>query len=161
MRLVRVGRGHWDVLLAEQVVDLLSDLSSARNPKLAMLGFLRESVPLGGPQEGNSTVCIVFNPRSLKLAEFRKGERRGTKIRVIWFYGDEQTRRQVVCVRAFEKNGAQTPRGEIPAASALRMQFLEEKSRNELIIEDLRPPEVGHESRGKTRKGNRNRRGRS
>lgn len=136
MRFVRVV-GHWTVLLSEQVVEVLTDRRSAPNPKKAMLSFLSESVPLGGPQEGNSTVCIVFKPRSLKLAEFRKGERRGTKVRVIWFYGDESTRQQVVCIRAFEKNDLHTPPGEIPAASALRLEFLEAASRNALIIEDL------------------------
>jgi hypothetical protein len=137
MNLVRIGTGFWDVLVAEQVIEVLTDWSSAKGPKKAMLSFLRESVPLGGPQEGNRTVCKVLKPGSLKLAEFRKGERRGTKIRVIWFYGDEGTDRQIVCVRAFPKNDDETPPAEIPAAAKLRDQFFEARARGELCIEDL------------------------
>jgi hypothetical protein len=137
MRLVRSGAGRWEVLLNEQVVDVLTDWGSAKHPKKAMLSFLRESVPLGGPQEQNSTVCVIFNPRTLGLAEFRKGEHRGTKVRVIWFYGDEEARRQIVCVRAFEKNGPQTPPREITAATRLRNEFFAAKERGLLAIEDL------------------------
>jgi hypothetical protein len=137
MKLIRLARGRWDVLVTEQVAEVLSDHSSAKGPKRAMLSLLRESIPMGGPQEGNRTVCVVFTPRSLKLAEFRKGEYRGTKIRVIWFYGDEETRRRVVCVRAFEKNSAQTPPGEIAAATELRTLYFRAVAASQLSIEDL------------------------
>lgn len=136
MDLVRIGTGVWEVLVSGQVIDVLTDWSSAKGPKKAMLSFLRESVPLGGPQEGNRTVCKVLRPGSLKLAEFRKGERRGTKIRVIWFYGDE-ARRQIVCVRAFPKNDEETPPAEIPEAAALREQFFASKADGTMTIEGL------------------------
>lgn len=139
MNLVRIGTGVWEVLVSEQVVEVLTDWSSAKGPKKAMLSFLRESVPLGGPQEVNRTVCKVLRPGSLKLAEFRKGERRGTKIRVIWFYGDEEARRQIVCVRAFPKNDEETPPAEIPEAAALRERFFGAKADGTLRIEDLPP----------------------
>jgi hypothetical protein len=137
MNLVRIGTGVWDVLVSEQVIEVLTDWSSAKGPKKAMLSFLRESVPLGGPQEGNRTVCKVLRPGSLKLAEFRKGERRGTKIRVIWFYGDEEARRQIVCVRAFPKNDEETPSAEIPEALTLRERFFAARADGALTIEDL------------------------
>lgn len=140
MHLVRIGTGVCDVLVSEQVIEVLTDWSSAKGPKKAMLSFLRESVPLGGAQEGNRTVCKILRPGSLKLAEFRKGERRGTKIRVIWFYGDEQVKRQVVCVRAFPKNDEETPPAEIPEAVALREQFFAARAEGTLTIEDLPSP---------------------
>lgn len=139
MKLVRLAKGTWDVLLTEQVVEVLSDFSSAKGPKRSMLSFLRESVPLSGPQENNRTVCIVLKPRSLKLAEFRKGEHRGTKIRVIWFYGDEDTRRQIICVRAFPKNDSETPPAEIPASATLRAQYFAARAKGLLEIEELPP----------------------
>ena len=101
-----------------------------------MLSLLRESVPMNGPQEGNLTVCIVFKPGSLKLSEFRKGAHPGTKVRVIWFYGDEE-KRQVVCVRAFTKNDWATPPNEIPDATALRREFFEARARGALKIDEL------------------------
>jgi hypothetical protein len=137
MNLVRIGTGVWEVLVSGQVVEVLTDWSSAKGAKKAMLSLLRESVPLGGPQEGNRTVCKVLKPRSLKLAEFRKGERRGTKIRVIWFYGDEEARRQIVCVRAFPKNAEETPPSEISEAATLRDQFFAARADGTLTIEDL------------------------
>ena len=76
-----------------------------------------------------------LNPGSLKLAEFRKGERRGTKIRVIWFYGDE-ARRQIVCVRAFPKNDEETPPADAEAM-ALREQFFASKADGTMTIQDL------------------------
>jgi hypothetical protein len=136
MKLIRLARGRWEVLVTEQVAEMLSDHRSAKAQKRAMLSLLKESVPLGGPQEGNSTVCIVLKPHSCKLAEFRKGGR-GTRIRVIWFYGDEDTRRRVVCVRAFEKNAAQTPQGEIDAAAGLRSRYFRAVASDQLTIEDF------------------------
>lgn len=137
MDLVRLGVGRWDVLVTEQVIEVLSDFSSAKGPKKAMLSFLRESVPMNGPQEGNRTVCKQLKPGSLKLSEFRKGQYPGTKIRVIWFYGDEATKLQIVCVRAFPKNDEEIPAPEIPAATALREQYLDARNRSSLKIEEL------------------------
>lgn len=137
MNLARLGAGRWDVLVTEQVVEVLSDFSSAKGPKKAMLSFLCESLPMNGPQEGNRTVCKQLKPGSLKLSEFRKGEYPGTKIRVIWFYGDEATKLQIVCVRAFAKNGQETPSSEIRAAVALREQYLDARSHDSLNIEEL------------------------
>jgi Phage derived protein Gp49-like (DUF891) len=136
MNLVRLGVGRWEVLVTEQVVEVLSDFSSAKGPKRAMLSFLHESVPMGGPQEGNRTVCKQLKPGSLKLSEFRKGQYPGTKIRVIWFYGDEATKLQIVCVRAFEKNSEETSLSEIRAAASLREQYLDARSRGSLKIEE-------------------------
>ncbi|HKV12412.1 MAG TPA: hypothetical protein VJ725_29985 [Thermoanaerobaculia bacterium] len=137
MDLVRLGVGRWDVLVTEQVVEVLTDFSSAKGPKKAMLSFLTESLPMNGPQEGNRTVCKQLKPGSLKLSEFRKGEYPGTKIRVIWFYGDEATKLAIVCIRAFAKNDQEAPSSEIRAAVALREQYLDARSRDSLRIEEL------------------------
>lgn len=94
---------------------------------------------MNGPQEGNRTVCKQLKPGSLKLSEFRKGQYPGTKIRVIWFYGDEAAKLQIVCVRAFPKNDEETPAPEIPAAIALREQYLDARKRGSLKIEELPP----------------------
>lgn len=137
MDLVRLGVGRWDVLVTEQVIEVLADFSSAKGPKKAMLSFLTESLPMNGPQEGNRTVCKQLKPGSLRLSEFRKGEYPGTKIRVIWFYGDEATKLQIVCVRAFAKNDQETPSSEIRVAVALRDQYLDARSHGSLNIEEL------------------------
>ena len=137
MDLVRLGVGRWDVLVTEQVVEVLSDFSSAKGPKKAMLSFLCESVPMNGPQEGNRTICKQLKPGSLRLSEFRKGQYPGTKIRVIWFYGDEATKLQIVCVRAFAKNGEETPLSEIRAAALLRERYFDARSRGSLNVEEL------------------------
>ena len=159
MKLVRLASGRWTVLVMEQVVTVLTDLGSAKGPKIAMLSLLRESVPMEGPQEGNRNVCITFKPGSLKLSEFRKGSYPGTKVRVIWFYGDEPKNREIVCARAFAKNTQETPPAEIPAATALRREYLAAKSKGLLEIEEL-PSGLGvkHDSRGTARKSPRSRR---
>ena len=137
MNLVLLGAGRWRVLISDQAVEVLSDFSSAKGPKKAMLSFLRESVPVSGPQEGNRTVCKQLRPGSLRLSEFRKGQYPGTKIRVLWFYGDETDRRDVVCVRAFPKNDDETPPAEIRAALVLRQRYFEAKDNDSLTIEEL------------------------
>ena len=137
MRLVLLGAWNWRTFVSEQVVDVLTDFGSAKGPKKAMLSLLRESVPQHGPQEGNRTVCKQLSPRSVTLSEFRKGEYPGTKIRVIWFYGDEPTRRDIICVHAFAKNDEETPVSEIRAAMDLKQEYFEAREKNRLVIDKV------------------------
>ena len=132
MDLILAGASRWSVLFTEQVLDELSDWGSAKGPKNAMTSLLVQSVPAHGPQEGNSTVCKPM-AGSDHLYEFRKGESRGPKVRVLWFYGDPQ-KTKVICVRAFVKTFQKTPPEEIAAATKERERYFQAREAGTLNI---------------------------
>lgn len=134
MNLLRIGAKRWSVLITEQVLAELSNWGSAKEPKAAMVSLLTKSVPLYGPQEDNPTICKVLRGTG-GLAEFRKGERRGPKVRVLWFYGDSD-RTVVVCARAFVKTFEKTPLEEIGAAQFVRSSYLEALRRKAVTVEE-------------------------
>jgi len=132
MELLRVGVGKYVVLITEQVLTELADWSSAKDQKNAMLSLLADTVPAYGPQEDNPNICIPLKGTD-GLLEFRKNAKRGTKVRVLWFYGDPTC---VVCVRAFVKTFPHTPPDEIAAASDEKRLYFDALAHRSLKIEE-------------------------
>ena len=131
MNVLCIGERHWSVLVTEQVLEELSDWGTAKEPKNAMVSLLTKSIPEHGPPH-QTPACKALGDR---LFEFRKGEHRGAKVRVLWFYGS-QDRRTIVCVRAFVKTFSQTPLEEIEAAHEARSSYQTALRERTLVIED-------------------------
>jgi Phage derived protein Gp49-like (DUF891) len=140
MRLLRLGRATWEVLLICTegdrcpVLDVLEKghKEGSKQGRDVMLSLLRGSVPFTGPQLENSTVCKQLHPPSEGLYEFRK-QPRGSKPRVLWFFGGE---RRIVCAVAFFKRD-ETPPSSIREARALKEAYFRAKAANQLTIIDL------------------------
>lgn len=136
MRLVRIGRGAWEVLAVVdqrggcQVLDFLAQLDSNYDAaRRAMLLFLRFRLPEEGPPVNNVQLC---KPLGDGLFELRR-QPKGKKLRVVFFY-DEGYR--IVCTNAFCK-AETTPRTELTLAKVLRRRYLLSKCRRELSIEEI------------------------
>jgi phage-related protein len=129
MSLLCIGRRRWSVLVTEQVLEELADWGTAKEPKTAMVSLLTKTVPDHGPPFG-TPACT---PMGDGLFEFRKGEHRGPKFRVLWFYGDA-SRTQIVCVRGFVKTSQKTPPQELEAARQARDAY--ERAGSEIVIEE-------------------------
>lgn len=134
MNLLCVGSRRWSVLITEQVRAELSDWGSAKEPKIAMISLLVDSLSEYGPQEGNPMICKPLHGTE-GLAEFRKNKHRGPKVRVLWFYGDSD-RTVIVCARAFVKTFKKTPLNEIEATEATRRAYFDALHGGNLIIEE-------------------------
>lgn len=140
MRLLRLGRWHWDVLATLDAYEVCEVLDFLRDPRLgqqaarrAMFSFLRETVPQYGPQEDNPEICLRLHPYSMGLYEFRKQPRRGPKVRVVWFHGEDRT--TVVCATGFLKTD-ETPQRQLDVALARKQEYFR-AVRSGLKIEDL------------------------
>jgi phage-related protein len=131
MELLSIVGRRCSVLFTEQVLTELGDWGSAKEPKTAMVSLMTKSVPDHGPPLG-TPACT---PMGDGLFEFRKGQHRGPKVRVLWFYGDN-TERLIVCVRAFVKTFPKTPPDEIAAAKAARVLYSNAARNKTLRIED-------------------------
>lgn len=136
MKLVRIGRGAWDVLAVVdqrgecQVLDFLAQLDpNYEAARHAMLLFLRFRLPAEGPPVNNVQLCKPLGDGLLELRRQPKGK----KLRVVFFY-DEGFR--IVCTNAFCKRET-TPRTELALAKALRQRYLLSKGRGELSIEEI------------------------
>src|ERR1700688_2863114 len=134
MILLRIGALHWFVFVTKDVLDFLNDWGRAKQPKVSMASLLINSVPLGGPKEGNPIVCKPV-AGSEGLFYFRKGKTHGEKVRVFWFYGDEG-RRHIVCVRGCVKTQRRLDPGEIKLAQMARSAYAVAVSKDDLSIQD-------------------------
>ena len=140
MRLVRLARARWDVLATltddGEFCDVLDFLLEKRYGQQAMrrslFAFLRESVPLHGPQEDNLELCQRMRPFEDGLYEFRKQPSRGQKVRVLFFKDGHR----VICVNGFLKTD-ETPRRKLSEAVASRQRYFEDRRRGNIEIIDL------------------------
>lgn len=130
MKLIGISGRACTVLLAGEVVTELNDWGSAKHPKNAMVSLLTKSVPDHGPHL-NTEWC---SPLGDGIYEFRKGENRGPKVRVLWFYGEK--REILVCSSAFVKTFRRCPPEEIANAKIMRNRYEEAVRTEELEIED-------------------------
>ena len=137
MNLLRIGALYWSVCVTEDLLKFLNDWSRAKQPKVNMVSFLMNSVPMGGPQESNPIVCKSVSG-SDGLFYFRKGKRHGEKVRVFWFYGDD-TRRQVICVWGCVKTQRRLDPEDIGIALAARKLHGVAVAKKELTIDDVVP----------------------
>jgi phage-related protein len=131
MELLSIVGLRCSVFFTEQVLTELSDWGTAKDPKTAMVSLMTRSVPDHGPPFGTS----ACTPMGDGLFEFRKGQHRGPKVRVLWFYGDN-TESLIVCVRAFVKTFQKTPPTEIAAAKAARVLYSNAARNKTLRIEN-------------------------
>ena len=139
MRLVRLARSRWEALaiLAEgehcEVLDfLLGKREGQQGVRRGMYSFLRETVPLYGPQEDNAELCLRMRPYEDGLYEFRKQARAGPKVRVIFFTDGNR----IICVNGFLKTDA-TPQRKLDEAAAVRRRYFDDKSKGDIEILDF------------------------
>lgn len=140
MKLVRLARARWDVLATltddGEYCDVLDFLLEKRYGQQAtrrsLFAFLRESVPLYGPQEDNPELCQRMRPFEDGLYEFRKQPSKGQKVRVLFFKDGHR----IICVNGFLKTDA-TPQRKLSEAVALRQRYFEDRRRGNIEIIDL------------------------
>ena len=141
MRLVRIAKNQWDVLaacdeaLACQVLDFLANAASEADAR-KMFVLLEDRVAGHGPPSNNENMSKYLRD---DIFEFKRGPKRGPKLRVLWFYGGSGRRRTVICSIALLKDTGAIPPAEIDRSIAVRDRYLkdEEDGRLEIIkIED-------------------------
>ncbi len=131
MRLVRVGRAVWDVLMLadefiEDVLTTISKLDKGFQHAKTMTTMLKTTVPMNGIP----TSTLRFGPLGDGIFEFKAGPRNGKKLRVLWFYDDG---RRIVCALAFLKGTAKTPPEEKRRAIDLRSEYFAAKNSGRLL----------------------------
>ena len=132
MKLVRIAREQWDVLMVAddrgrcQVLDFLMGSGQSAAQRV-MLVFLRFRLPAEGPSH-NAALCKSLGNG---IFEFRR-QPKGPKLRVLFFYDDGY---RIVCTNAFCK-AERTPRAEVELARDLRRQYFGAKLLRRLRIEE-------------------------
>lgn len=128
MVLYRISQGVWEVLAVCDdvgncgVLDELMRLEGGNRQEeglaTKMRYLLEQWVPnqVQGPQTHNKNISKHL---SGKIFEFKKGQKKGPKIRVLWFYGH---RKQVICTSCFLKTD-KVPILLIDEAEDLRTDF--------------------------------------
>lgn len=140
MILMRLARDRWDVLatLSEdsELCPVLEFLLEKRHGQQAtrrgMYSFLRETVPVHGPQEDNPEICLRMRPYGDGLWEFRKQPQKGQKVRVLFFRDGSR----IICVNGFLKTDV-TPQRKLDEAFAVRQRYFVDKSLGDLTIVHL------------------------
>jgi len=134
MRLLRVGKGTWDVLVVRderdrcQVLDFLKQLGRAgdRRRKHAerMLAILGDYIPYHGPPKAREMTKDLGDG----IREFRSvaGE-----FRVYWFYDRD---RVIVCTHAFEKDEQGDRPVEKRRAERIRLEYQRARETGELEV---------------------------
>ena len=109
MLLYRISHGLWEVFAVcdsdgnSQVMDTLVTLQNGTKAQASlavkMRQLLEKWVPSQpqGPQTHNTNISKKLTDN---IFEFKKGAKKGPKIRVLWFYGDGK---RVVCTICFLK----------------------------------------------------------
>ena len=155
MHLVRLGRSVWEVLavadsrrdcVLDDLIDLcrvptapgapgvvLTEADPGLDPeqRLAywMIAHLQEDVPANGPGKMPTSRYLTN-----QILEFRRGPKRGKKLRVNYFYGAGH--KVVVCVSSFFKR-EETPKREIKRADKMRRKYFEDEENGLNIIEEF------------------------
>jgi Phage derived protein Gp49-like (DUF891) len=151
MRLVRIGRGFWEVQSVADsrgrtVIDKLVALgggeeaiatalrtgktSADQRMVIRMLGVLQNDVPANGPPKNSQ----LSQPLGDGVFEFRIGwgGKKGPVLRVTYFYGTG--RRVVVCANAVKKRG-EARKVKADAVETLD-QYLRDQANGNIQIED-------------------------
>lgn len=126
MEVVVLARGSWTVLAlldGRHDCQVLKFLLNEEPVDLGtrMLAQIEQSVRDSGPPKHNEELSKHLEG---KVYEFRKGPKKGKKLRVVWFYSPPPNQRTVVCVEAFHKR-EETPKGVIVRTEALADQYAE------------------------------------
>jgi hypothetical protein len=128
MKLIRISGGLWHVFAVVDetgccnVLDVLMSLDEGNRDEQGlaskMRALLEDWIPNqpNGPQTHNENISKLLRD---KIYEFKRGQKKGPKIRVLWFYGD---RRQVICTSCFLKTD-KVPQNLIDNAMDLKTEF--------------------------------------
>ena len=142
MKLIRIGSGQWQVLAvcdARGNCDVLAELyglgqGNKAQRKLAdrMLQILTERVPNdpNGPRFLNE---YIVKPLRDGIFEFKRGQKTGLKLRVLWFYSAGMV---VVCTACFLKTN-KTPANLIDEAIMLKQEYERKRKSGKIEIVDL------------------------
>lgn len=135
MYLYKIGKDKWTVLAYAKdkrdcpVLEFLLDRSVYKNDKTKMITLLSDKVPIRGPSKSeNFSKHLEGN-----IFEFKRGPRRGLKIRVLYFYGQN---RLIICTHAFMKSN-KTPQNLIENAEKIRTEYLRDKKLNQIKILEM------------------------
>lgn len=134
MYLLKLGQDKWTVYAYadsdgnSEVLDFLASLSGDdKNLAAKMLANLNEYVPQYGPQKTNENFCKKLRDHTF---EFKRGHKRGVKIRVLFFYDKNYI---VVCTCGFLKTN-KTPQNLIDKNERIRKIYLKDKAKNNIIV---------------------------
>lgn len=135
MRLVRKGRAVWEVLAIEDhrgssVWTWLQAEADSGNRHAQSMRVLIRHVLSNGPPE-SPFLCDSLRD---KIYEFKRGPKRGRKLRVLFFYDEG---RVIVCTHAFWKDQRTAP-NEINKAVAMRRGYFDAKRSGGLEIREER-----------------------
>ncbi|HPW54502.1 MAG TPA: type II toxin-antitoxin system RelE/ParE family toxin [Thermoanaerobaculaceae bacterium] len=130
MRVLRIARAAWDVLLLADdrdrcgVLEALLDLADQGGR--GMLALLKEIVAWTGPPWDNPSLCKKVRG---EIWELRKGS-----VRLFWFADEGKV---VVGTVAYKKQGRKAPGRHIDTAEAARREYLAAKRAGTLGLTDL------------------------
>lgn len=130
MKVLRLARGTWDVLLLAddqgrcEVLETINGLTERGGR--GMLALLRDFVAQSGPPRDNPNLCARVEG---EIWEFRKGA-----VRLFWFYDEG---RVVVGAHAYKKQGQKAPRRHIKTAKQARQEYLKAKLAGTLGFVDV------------------------
>ncbi len=139
MILYPVSQGIWDVFAVcdkdgnSQVMDTLVGLQTGTKAEASlgtkMRQLLEKWVPaqLNGPQTHNTNIAKKLTDH---IFEFKKGAKRGPKIRVLWFYGHGK---QVICTYCFRKTD-RIRKTDLDNAQDLRTRFFADLATGKISI---------------------------
>lgn len=131
MILYPVSQGIWDVFSVcdedgnSQVMDKLVELQGGSKAEESlgtkMRHLLEKWVPaqINGPQTHNTNIAKKLTD---DIFEFKKGAKKGPKIRVLWFYGEGK---QVICTYCFTKTN-KIRKTDLNKADDLRTEFFKD-----------------------------------
>lgn len=132
MILYRISHGLWDVYaicdaggrceVLEDLLDLKAGNRQQAGMAMKMLNLLQDWVPHQpqGPRTHNTNISKHL---SGNVFEFKRGQKKGPKIRVLYFYGN---RKEVICTKCFLKGQRMVPKSFIDDAESMRNRFLKD-----------------------------------
>ena len=134
MYLLKLGQDKWTVYAYAdsdgncEVLDFLASLSG-NDKRLAakMAVILYEHVPQNGPQKDNENFCKKLRDHTF---EFKRGHKRGVKIRVLFFYDRNNV---VICTCGLLKTN-KTPQNLIDKNERVRKDYLKDKADNKIKV---------------------------
>lgn len=143
MVLYRISHGLWDVFAICdsdgncQVLDMLVALGSGAKAdaslSIKMTQLLKEWVPgrSDGPRTHNENIAKKLQGYVL---EFKRGAKKGPKIRVLWFYGQSK---QVICTYCFLKTN-EVKQKDIKNTEDLRKAYFKDLASGDISVVGVR-----------------------
>lgn len=132
MNLVQVGQVVWRILAIEDAKGQSAWAELERSPASDrhagnMQALLFHVLSNGPPRDASKSKHLRD-----KIFEFRRGPKTGPKLRLLWFY-DEDERRVIICTHLFRKKKPQVE-SEIDKAVDLRKAYFRAKRARALTV---------------------------